>query len=139
MGVYQVNSFKKSSKSNNSKVVIDAEEETGPKTYINIGFVMKNKDDPERGTFVKLPLGINLNMLNEKPIYENMSPEFKAEVSAMNKAIRALKKAAEELEPGEDLSIGAFICQLYKANEAITTVDNSTDKDEEFDIFSADF
>ena len=83
--------------------------------WINPG-VYQAGEEGEEPVFVRLPRGIAISDLKPRKVYENMNPEFAAQVTLMNQMISAIQQKALQLEEGESVSIN-LECQLYRRQE----------------------
>lgn len=95
--------------------------------WLNIGMIIKDEDGNEK--FIRLPRGVAVSDLAPRKIYENMSPEFAAQVKLENQAIAEIQAACAGMQEGESLNTDALAVQLYRRNEEVDT--SKIDRDAE--------
>jgi len=84
--------------------------------WINVGVSMG--DTEEDSTFVRLPRGIAVSDLKPRKVYDNMDPDFAAQVNLMNQLVMIIQKKCLELNEGEAVPI-QLEAQLYRRKEEV--------------------
>ena len=86
--------------------------------WINVGVSMKDPDGDKDAepTFVRLPRGIAVSDLKHRKVYDNMDPEFAAQVNLMNSMITAIEGKCASLAEGESIPINMEL-RLYRRQE----------------------
>ena len=95
--------------------------------WVNLGVHMKGEDDKD-STFVRLPRGVAVSDLNPRKVYDNMDPEFAAQVTLMNQIIDLIQQKGLELEEGESVPINLEV-QLYRRKEEVAPTKAKSNKE----------
>lgn len=92
--------------------------------WINVGIMTGDEDNP---TFNRLPRGIAVDDLKTRKVYDNMDPDFAADVTMMNSLISMIQEKGLELEEGESIPL-QFTVQLYRRQEGSESDQTQTDE-----------
>lgn len=100
--------------------------------WINVGVTYGEGDD---ATFVRLPRGVAISDLKPRKVYENMDPDFAAQVNLMNQMISIIQQKSLKLAEGESVPINLTV-QLYRRQEEADVVpDTASTADLEAALF----
>lgn len=101
--------------------------------WLNLGVQHGSEEDSK---FVRLPRGVAVSDLKLRKVYENMDPDFAAEVNLMNNIITLIQKKCAGLAEGEAIPINLGVVLYRRQEEAEVAPDPVASTDLENALFS---
>lgn len=101
--------------------------------WLNAGVRQGTAEDSK---FVRLPRGIAVSDLKPRKVYENMDPDFAAEVNLMNQIIAIIQKKCAGLNEGDSVPINLEVVLYRRQEEAEVAPDPVANTDLENALFS---
>ena len=94
--------------------------------WLNMGPTVAGAEG-ETGKFLRLPRGVAISDLKIRKVYENMDPEFAAEVNLINSVIKLLQSKCDgkTLAEGESMKVNLDV-YLYRRQEEADVVEDKT-------------
>ena len=95
--------------------------------WVNLGVYMGEEGDKEP-PFVRLPRGVAVSDLKPRKVYDNMDPEFAAQVILMNQIIELIQQKGLELNEGESVPIN-LEAVIYRRKEEVAPTKAKSNKE----------
>lgn len=100
--------------------------------WLNAGVRQGTEEDSK---FVRLPRGIAVSDLKHRKVYENMDPDFAAEVNLVNQIITLIQGKCAGLAEGESIPIRLEVVLYRRQEEAEVAADPVASTDLENALF----